>query len=146
MFSLYRTLSLRYLSRRWFRALLVVASIMLGDMTARQGSLALQAAGTSPGYPAMFAAVQSASKVGKDVLDDEETAFNAVLMALEVFQQTPAEFYPYTSKYDAVLRGQAQLTVPGLPGLRLSSCSTSVKVLVTSGLASACGTWHWVQK
>jgi putative ABC transport system permease protein len=30
MLSLYRTLSLRYLSRRWFRALLVVASIMLG--------------------------------------------------------------------------------------------------------------------
>ncbi|HZZ79658.1 MAG TPA: FtsX-like permease family protein [Gemmataceae bacterium] len=30
MFALYRTLSLRYLSRRWFRAALVVASIMLG--------------------------------------------------------------------------------------------------------------------
>ncbi len=30
MFSLYRTLSLRYLSRRWFRAMLIVASIMLG--------------------------------------------------------------------------------------------------------------------
>src|SRR5438552_3811245 len=33
MFSLHRTLSLRYLSRRWFRALLVVASIMLGVAT-----------------------------------------------------------------------------------------------------------------
>src|SRR4051812_17827895 len=33
MLSLYRTLSLRYLSRRWFRALLVVASIMLGVAT-----------------------------------------------------------------------------------------------------------------
>lgn len=33
MFSLYRTLSLRYLSRRWFRAALVVASIMLGVAT-----------------------------------------------------------------------------------------------------------------
>ena len=30
MLSLYRTLSLRYLSRRWFRAMLIVASIMLG--------------------------------------------------------------------------------------------------------------------
>ncbi len=30
MLSLYRTLSLRYLSRRWFRAMLVIASIMLG--------------------------------------------------------------------------------------------------------------------
>src|SRR5436309_1066915 len=33
MLSLYRTLSLRYLSRRWFRAVLVVASIMLGVAT-----------------------------------------------------------------------------------------------------------------
>lgn len=33
MFSLYRTLSLRYLSRRWFRALLVIFSIMLGVAT-----------------------------------------------------------------------------------------------------------------
>ncbi|WER48100.1 cytochrome c peroxidase [Cupriavidus sp. WKF15] len=57
--------------------------------------------------------------LGKDVLDDEETAFNAVLMALEVFQQTPAEFYPYTSKYDAVLRGQAHLTAQELRGLRV---------------------------
>jgi putative ABC transport system permease protein len=33
MLSLHRTLSLRYLSRRWFRAALVVASIMLGVAT-----------------------------------------------------------------------------------------------------------------
>src|SRR5262245_13246296 len=30
MLSVYRTLSLRYFSRRWFRALLIVASIALG--------------------------------------------------------------------------------------------------------------------
>src|SRR5262245_61659023 len=33
MLSLYRTLSVRYLSRRWFRALLIVASIALGVAT-----------------------------------------------------------------------------------------------------------------
>ena len=33
MLSLYRTLSLRYLQERWFRALLVVASIILGVAT-----------------------------------------------------------------------------------------------------------------
>src|SRR5262249_15589654 len=33
MLSLYRTLSLRYLSRRWFRAILIVASIALGVAT-----------------------------------------------------------------------------------------------------------------
>lgn len=57
--------------------------------------------------------------LGNDVLDDEETAFNAVLMALEVFQETPSEFYPYTSKYDAVLRGQAKLNPQELRGLRV---------------------------
>jgi cytochrome c peroxidase len=57
--------------------------------------------------------------LGNDILDDDATAFNAVLMALEVFQQTPAEFYPYTSKYDAVLRGQAKLTAQEQRGLRV---------------------------
>ena len=57
--------------------------------------------------------------LGQDVLDDEATAFNAVLMALEVFQETPSEFYPYTSKYDAVLRGQAKLSPQELRGLRV---------------------------
>src|ERR1700677_1976897 len=33
MLSVYRTLSVRYLSRRWFRALLIVASIALGVAT-----------------------------------------------------------------------------------------------------------------
>ena len=33
MLALYRTLSLRYLGRRWFRALLIVASIALGVAT-----------------------------------------------------------------------------------------------------------------
>src|SRR5437868_13448314 len=33
MLPLYRTLSVRYLSRRWFRALLIVASIALGVAT-----------------------------------------------------------------------------------------------------------------
>ncbi|WP_080709814.1 cytochrome-c peroxidase [Cupriavidus metallidurans] len=57
--------------------------------------------------------------LGQDVLDDDDTAFNAVLMALEVFQETPSEFYPYTSKYDAVLRGQAKLTPQEARGLRV---------------------------
>jgi len=57
--------------------------------------------------------------LGRDVLDDDETAFNAVLMALEVFQETPSEFYPYTSKYDAVLRGQAKLSPQEASGLHV---------------------------
>src|SRR5450755_43688 len=36
---------------------------------------------------------------GASVFDDTALAFNAVLMALEAFQQSAAEFYPYSSKY-----------------------------------------------
>lgn len=56
---------------------------------------------------------------GPDILDRDDTAFQAVLMVLEVFQETPAEFYPYTSKYDAVLRGQAKLSPQEARGLKL---------------------------
>jgi cytochrome c peroxidase len=47
---------------------------------------------------------------GADVLDSTELAFKALTWTLEVYQQDPASFYPYTSKYDAVLRGQAKLS------------------------------------
>lgn len=46
---------------------------------------------------------------GARVFDDTARAFKGVLMALETYQQSPAEFYPYSSKYDAWLRGQAAL-------------------------------------
>ena len=47
---------------------------------------------------------------GDTVFADEALALKGVLMALETYQQTPVEFYPYTSKYDAWLRGLATLT------------------------------------
>ena len=56
---------------------------------------------------------------GEHVLDDPERGFHAIVMSLEVFQQDPAEFYPYDSKYDAVLRGQARLTPQEQHGLSL---------------------------
>jgi cytochrome c peroxidase len=54
---------------------------------------------------------------GPHVLDDAGHAWNGLLLALEVFQQSPADFYPFTSKYDAVLRGQATLTKQEARGL-----------------------------
>jgi cytochrome c peroxidase len=45
---------------------------------------------------------------GEPVLEDN-AAFKAVLMALETYQQNPAEFYPYDSKYDAWLRHEVAL-------------------------------------
>jgi len=54
---------------------------------------------------------------GPRVLDDSKHAWNGLLLALEVFQQSPADFYPFTSKYDAFLRGQATLSKQEARGL-----------------------------
>jgi cytochrome c peroxidase len=54
---------------------------------------------------------------GEHVFADAALTFKGVLMALETFQQTPSEFYPYTSKYDAYLKGKAVLTNKELEGL-----------------------------
>jgi len=54
---------------------------------------------------------------GADVFANESRAFAKALMALEVFQETPAEFYPYNSKYDAYLRGQVKLSRQEMRGL-----------------------------
>jgi cytochrome c peroxidase len=54
---------------------------------------------------------------GDKVFDDGALAFKAVLMALETFQQSPAEFYPYSSKYDAWLRHETAMSRGELRGL-----------------------------
>ena len=56
---------------------------------------------------------------GAKVLDDETLAWNGLLLALEVFQQSPRDFYPYSSKYDEFLRGKAQLTNAASRGLAI---------------------------
>jgi cytochrome c peroxidase len=57
------------------------------------------------------------SGFGAKVLEDPASAFKAVLMALETFQQDPGEFYPYSSKYDAWLRHQTTLSAQEQRGL-----------------------------
>lgn len=65
-------------------------------------------------------AAQIRAAFGADVFERGDGAvFGAALMALEVFQQSPAEFYPYSSRYDAVLRGQATLNAQEARGLAL---------------------------
>jgi cytochrome c peroxidase len=54
---------------------------------------------------------------GADVFDDSARAFAAVQEALEFYQQTPAVFAPFSSKYDAFLRGRATLTAQEARGL-----------------------------
>jgi cytochrome c peroxidase len=75
---------------------------------------------------------------GERIFDDSDATFTAVLQALETFEQTPATFFPYTSKYDAYLAGTAQLTNAERRGLLLfndetrgncASCHTSQRAL-----------------
>ena len=54
---------------------------------------------------------------GETVLADGALTFKGVLMALETFQQSPPEFYPYSSKYDAFLRHETSLTRDELRGM-----------------------------
>lgn len=64
------------------------------------------------GHDAQFRAV-----FGDKVFDDPALAFKGLLMALEAYQQNPAEFYPYSSRYDAYLRNEASLSGQELRGL-----------------------------
>jgi cytochrome c peroxidase len=56
---------------------------------------------------------------GEDIFDDPAAAWKDLLLALEIFQENPADFYPYTSKYDAFLRGEERLSAQEQRGLAL---------------------------
>ena len=56
---------------------------------------------------------------GDDVFAEPTRAVTALLKCLEIFQQSPADFYPYSSRYDAYLRGKGQLTAVEQHGLAL---------------------------
>jgi len=64
-------------------------------------------------------ASQMKALFGADVFDRGEAAFDAATMALEVFQQSSQDFYPFSSRYDAMLRGQGQLNAQEMRGLAL---------------------------
>jgi cytochrome c peroxidase len=79
------------------------------------------------------------SLFGADVLDDADRGFAAVTMALEVFQQSPPDFYPYSSRYDEFLRGRATLSARERRGLALfddpakGNCASCHPSAVTAG-------------
>ena len=56
---------------------------------------------------------------GPAVFRSVDAAFAVILDALEAFEQDAATFYPYSSKYDAFLAGQAELTPQETRGLEL---------------------------
>ncbi len=64
-------------------------------------------------------AAQFRQAFGPSVFDDRGRAFKAVLLALETFEQSPGDFYPYSSKYDAYLRSMVQLSAAEHRGLDL---------------------------
>jgi cytochrome c peroxidase len=54
---------------------------------------------------------------GERIFQNQALAFKALLLALETYQETPQEFYPYSSKFDAYLRGQGALSEQETRGL-----------------------------
>jgi cytochrome c peroxidase len=64
-------------------------------------------------------AEQFRASFGARIFERPDAAFDAAALALEVFQQAPADFYPYSSRYDSVLRGQAGLDAREARGLAL---------------------------
>ena len=79
---------------------------------ANSGADAVVAKVARAGYAAQFR-----EAFGDRVFEDKALAFKGVLMALETFQQSPAEFYPYSSKYDAWLRHETSLSENEMRGL-----------------------------
>jgi len=69
-------------------------------------------------------AAQFRKTFGDDIFAQPQAAMRGALMALEVFQESPADFYPYTSKYDAWLRKQTKLSAQELRGLSLFNDET----------------------
>jgi cytochrome c peroxidase len=64
-------------------------------------------------------AAQFREAFGDDVFAEPKRASVAVLLSLEVFQQSPKDFYPFSSRYDAWLRHQAELSPQEQRGLAL---------------------------
>jgi cytochrome c peroxidase len=58
---------------------------------------------------------------GHSIFGNTHRAFAAIGEALEAYQQTPQEFSPFSSKYDAFLRGQTELSAQEARGLQAFS-------------------------
>jgi cytochrome c peroxidase len=56
---------------------------------------------------------------GGTLFDDSRHAFAAIAEALETYEQSAPDFYPYSSKYDAYLAGEAALSAQEARGLTL---------------------------
>jgi len=64
-------------------------------------------------------AIEIKALFGADIFDRPEDSLKAAGEAFGAFEQSPADFYPYSSRYDAYLAGKATLTAQELRGLKL---------------------------
>lgn len=88
------------------------------EMANRDRGEVVKRLATSPAAAAMRQAF------GPQVLDDPATAWKGLVMALEVFQQSPRDFAPFSSRYDDYLRGKVTLTPAESRGLKVFNEAT----------------------
>lgn len=82
------------------------------------------------------------AKIGQNSSLDPAIIFATAVKALEVYEQDFNSFYPYTSKYDAVLAGRATLTAQEARGLELFNAPDKRATVRLAMLASAAMTAH----
>jgi cytochrome c peroxidase len=61
---------------------------------------------------------------GANIFDDADAAFLRITLALQAYQKEDSDFAPFTSKYDAYLRGTTTLSAAELRGLALFNSSS----------------------
>ena len=88
----------------------LLASNEMANASADQVVKQLEGSASANAFMAVF---------GKDIFQHPAQAFDKLVLALEVFQQNPADFYPYSSKYDDWLRGKAELSRQEMRGLQV---------------------------
>ncbi len=103
----------------------------MANRSAAEVARRLNAAGYRTSFEAIF---------GPGVLGNPDRALAAATEALAAFQRTPAEFYPYSSRYDAFLRGELELTDAEAHGVELfkdpkkGNCASCHAVLTRAGV------------
>ena len=88
----------------------LLSAFEMGNASAEDVVHRALAAGYGPRLAAIY---------GQDVVEDPKAVFHGALKALEVYEQSWQDFYPYSSKYDAYLAGKAVLTPEEARGLKL---------------------------
>jgi cytochrome c peroxidase len=62
---------------------------------------------------------KAVSAPGEDVFDNPDAVIGWLTVAIEMFEQSVADFHPFTSKYDAYLRDEVELSAKEKRGLLL---------------------------